>query len=819
FVDLKCDTDLKRLQNDILNSISPSFPVKEDASFKGDRADNSVLLHSCFNRLREIEVLKDQLLFLLSKDPTLKPNDILVMAPEIEVYAGLIDAVFDVEHNREDFISYVIADRSIKNESIALKSLFQILELPQKRLSVSQVVELLFFQPVREKYNISLDDLDIILNWVKKSGIRWGIDKEHRQAWNYPDSFENTWRFGLNRLFLSISIPSNEDEIFVDTLPFGEIESEKAVILGNFAEFLEDIFSWVEKLSKNSKIRDWEAIILEIAEKSILFKIEDAWASSLLSEALNEIIKDSELADFNENISLKVIKTILDQRLQSTLPHHHFTAQGITFCGMKPMRNIPFKVICLIGMNENDFPRKDSSLSFDLMRHERRPGDPERSMEDRYLFLEALLAAQDHFVVTYLGKNPLDGRSLSPSNVVYDLLESLADTLNPRADQVEDFNDARLEKEKIKESFIVQHPLEAFHPIYFNPDHPRHFSFSNENALAAKNLLGLKKRKTPFIDKTLPRLNSTEEIPLRDFTRFFKDPGAFFLSKRFELYLKEENFVLEDLEPIDLCGLDFYQAATLWLKRYPLDKGGVKTFERLQKSGILPFGTLGQVRYDKLNDRAGNLISELNRYSPESFQPKQYEVKVILDHNIRLFGSDTDFFTQDGLAILTPSKEKAKNLIECWIKHLLLSCMNDKKAYRKLVYIYWNKDKINAESKIFDEIADPGKHLADLVDLYLLGQNEPLAFFPETSLAYAREIFNLKGSSDETTALNKARKVWDADNGDGKQESNRLLYAGLDVFNLLTLDLDVPFHGDFTPTHDFQDLAKSIFQPMLECLK
>ena len=82
------DTLLGWLQSDIAaNAIR-----REGRSLRDD--DRSVQVHSCHGPARQIDVLREVLLGLLTDDETLEPRDILVMCPDIETYAPLIVAGF-----------------------------------------------------------------------------------------------------------------------------------------------------------------------------------------------------------------------------------------------------------------------------------------------------------------------------------------------------------------------------------------------------------------------------------------------------------------------------------------------------------------------------------------------------------------------------------------------------------------------------------------------------------------------------------------------------------------------------------------------------
>lgn len=83
-----------------------------------------------------------------------------------------------------------------------------------------------------------------------------------------------------------------------------------------------------------------------------------------------------------------------------------------------PMRSIPFKVVCLLGMNDGVYPRQLAPLGFDLMSQKPKRGDRSRRDDDRYLFLEALISAQQKLYISYIGRSIQDNSERFPSVLV-----------------------------------------------------------------------------------------------------------------------------------------------------------------------------------------------------------------------------------------------------------------------------------------------------------------------------------------------------------------------------------------------------------------
>ncbi len=359
-------TMLEVLQNDIqhLDHRSPAGGTAAPQILAGD--DDSIRIHACHSRLREVEVLQDQLLALLQDDPALVPRDIVVMLPEVSAYAPLIEAVFGLSPEDKRFIPFRIADRSLLSGTPLIDVLFRFLQMAPGRMTVSEVLELLACEPIHSNFGIAPEDMDKIRLWVEKTGIRWGIDELHREALQQPKERQNTWRFGFDRLALGYAVRT--DGAFLgEVLAYEEIEGQAAELAGRFIHFCETLFGQAEKLSVAREMQDWQRILHDLLAALFLDDSPQAWQLQKIRDSLAQINLEAQDAGFSQPIDLSGLVILLKEKLSGQATAQGFLEGGLTFCGMLPMRSIPFKVICLLGMNDGEFPRVEHPQSFDLI--------------------------------------------------------------------------------------------------------------------------------------------------------------------------------------------------------------------------------------------------------------------------------------------------------------------------------------------------------------------------------------------------------------------------------------------------------------------
>jgi len=375
------NTLLSRIQSDILNLRDRHQDL--DAKERITRNDNSIQIHSCHSPMREIEVLHDRLLDMFEKDSDLLPKDILVMTPDIETYAPYIQAVFDTPTDASRKIPFSIADRSIRQESEIINAFLAILDLLGSRFTASQVFAILESTAVHRKFDIMEADLTLVRKWLTDTRIRWGIDSKDRSQLGLPALAENTWKAGLERLILGYALPGQDENMFNAILPYDHIEGSNASVLGRLLGFTEQLFTCVTSLRQPRTLNQWSKTLTELCEKFFMPDEDTEREMQVIRRAFNDLGDMQKIAIFDEAIDIDVIKWHLKNLLETEGFGFGFITGGVTFCAMLPMRSIPFKVICCVGMNGDAYPRQAKPLGFDLIAKHPKPGDRSRRNDDR----------------------------------------------------------------------------------------------------------------------------------------------------------------------------------------------------------------------------------------------------------------------------------------------------------------------------------------------------------------------------------------------------------------------------------------------------
>lgn len=786
-------TLLTCIQSDILQLRESST---ESASRIIAATDKSIQIQAAHSPMREVEILHDQLLAWFEENPTLQPKDVLVMLPDIEKYAAFIQAVFATTPATQKKIPFSLADRSLRQQSQLIDTCFAILELQHSRFSVSEVLTILEVPAVQRRFDLVTADLELIRYWIEQTEIRWGVDGHSRTQMGLPGFEENTWRAGLKRLLLGYALSHHSEEhLFEDILPFTDLEGGETLILGKLAAFVENLFEYVHQLSTARSLTDWAELLNRLLTR--FFRPAEDQEAELqpLRKVLATLIESGQRANFQTVINSEVIVAHLRHHLEMVPQPINFLTGQVTFCTLLPMRSIPFKIICLLGMDDRAYPRPTKTLGFDLIAQHPQRGDRSRRQNDRYLFLEALLSARQYFYLSYVGHSIHDNTEMPPSVLISELQDYISKGFkHPAYSNILDY-------------LVTHHPLQAFSPRYFNHSDKRLFSFSAEYCTASNALL--KKRQTvKFIKSTLPAPTAEwKTISLEQLIKFFTHPIQFLLKERLGIYLTGQSKLLAETEPFEIQGLERYSFNQILVEKSLQGHDLIKYQTIAKARGQLPQGQIGEQLYH-------NIIEEIQPFIYKVQQATQQAKAVTRPLNLTIEGmritGHLNSLWQTHLIHYRYVNLKAKDHIRLWLHHLILNCLTETSLPRHSLLI--GKD----DAWEYPPIPNSQEILASLLRLYWQGLQRPLLFFPESALVFAEEFSqSLKEGKNEEVArkmaTTKAAHQWLGKNssfapGENQDEYYQLCF-GHQVETVIPLQEN---------EEEFKQIAMQFFEPLLK---
>jgi exodeoxyribonuclease V gamma subunit len=814
YVDPGTATMLATLQSDILSLLHRGLEAGQAPPLTIEPDDRTISIHACHAPRREVEVLHDQLLALFESDPTLQADEVVVMTPAIDTYAPFIDAVFGV---RERQIPYRIADRHVRTTQGVVDAFFRALGVVTGRLAAPDVLDLLGLEAIRARFEIGAEDLDHLRRWVREAGIRWGADAAHRQAVGQPALLQNTWRFGLDRLLLGYAMTGAERTLFAGVLPYDDVEGTSAEALGRLAAFYEQLCAYHGTLQAPRSLAAWRDVLTQLLADLVALSTATAHQHHAIRVALATLAARAVCAGFDEAIDLETLRVQLEGELQRGASTRGFLTGGVTFCALVPMRSIPFRVVCLLGMNDGEFPRTAETPGFDRIAQRPLCGDRSRRDDDRYVFLEALLAARERLLITYVGQSIRDGSEIPPSAVVSELLDTLDATFRgPKmiaASAAATPSPTQLENPAVRQHVLVRHPLQAFSPRYFGADgDPRLFSFVRANCEGARSLIDTRGRRPAFLTRPLPfPADIPRTVTVDELARFFENPARCLLQTRLRLWLGRDVERLLEREPLELDTLDYWRVGDAVLRRALQGENPAAAFEAVRATGQLPLGTLGQCTYEDLQPQVEALVAHASE-GPQGtpLPPLEVDTEVA---GTRVTGMLRDVRSTGQVrcqfAVVGPRHE-----LGLWVRHLVLNCLAPPSLPRDSVLIGRSAKHASGTIVRLQPVADPVAILTDLLDLYWRGLQTPLPFFPRSSHRYVEHLrASPRGRETRRTeqALEaaagefaKTEPGW----GDALDPYVRQIFATNDLFEAL----------DLLPNgrRDFAATAGGVFDPLLQ---
>lgn len=737
------------------------------ASEQKSTLDSSLQIHAVHSIRRELEVLKDYLIRQLNEIPELKPEDILVMAPHIEPYEALIEAVFSEGQKGENgvHLPFRIVERSAVQESPVYKAFDDILALLESRIGLPQLLAVLEQEVVHKAFDIQAEELAQCQTWLQAVQVRWGMDAAHRKKFALPAYRENSFEQGLSRLLLGYALPTQGQVLVHQLLPYDEIEGNAAQLLGKLVDFCEQIFDLARRCQQKLVLSEWGELLNHIPEYFIQAGFQDE--SDLngidrLLRALAELEKH-----FDEAVSLSWVRKHLSSQLQRNNRFMGLTGH-IAFGSNLALRAIPAKVICLIGQNIGH-PKAPETVDFDIRQRESRPCDDSPKLHDRYMFLENIMSAREALYISYQGRSLKDNSKIPPSVLVselIDVLEDITETTEP----------------------ISEHPLHPFSPQEFKGPHPSY------NARAHQIMQGIyQQERTAFSRFRQGRsLSLPNQLTLKELSTFLIHPPKYYLQQRLGIFFPKVNEQALDHENFELSALERYQLDQE-LCEHLIEDSELADFLQLKiAEQILPVGAVGVHVFEKQADTAKQFVSALRGYLESPLPEVPFELQLgeqqLQGRLKNLYGAGRIFWR---LGRLRP-----KDKLEAWLHHLCLCLLPDPPTEQRTTLIGFAKQKI--ESCEYEFETQAAEILAQYIHLYREGLTRPLPIFPEASYTWAEKHEKL--SREEL--VETIQKDWINTN------FKPPIGEGTDLYTLRCFDDKDYFN------QDFQTLSEQVFESL-----
>ncbi|MFC3034626.1 exodeoxyribonuclease V subunit gamma [Pseudoalteromonas fenneropenaei] len=667
--------------------------------------DQSIRFQDCHTALREVECLHDYLLDCLHQDPSLTPKDIIVMMPDVGQYSPYIEAVFGgARGNRQ--LPYAIADLAIAQERPILQSFVSLVNLPFSRFQRSDVLDLLAVDAIASRFELSSDEFAQLNYWLDRASVKWGIDGEHKQEYQLPTIALNTWWQGLNKLLLGVAL-ADESIAYNGLYPLDEVEGMASATLSKLIAFIGQLIAFKAQLAKPDTLRNKASLLRTLQQAFYDAEHEDSWDLMQIQQVIDELEKHYDNGDNCAPIAAKTLAYLVEQGLKEKGVGQRFLVGSVNFCTLMPMRAVPFKVVCLLGMNDSDYPRQVQPLGFDLVASSiRQKGDRSRKLDDRYLFLEALLSARKRFYLSYIGRSCFNNEPQVPSVLVSELVEYI--------DRV--FYLPTNPAQRPSHSLTWQAPLQPFDNKHyqagpwhsFNPIW--HWQLAPQVATEERSALPVE----------LP-----SELEISQWLRGVLAPQALYYQATLGVKLQPIAQQSDDDEPFALDALDRYQYLQQLLDN-DLAAHPINPAQWLQQ-GRLGQSQVGVIQLATMQQRVAAMASIIKPFIAEPQAPLEVRLQIggttLVGWLDKLYGRHQVFYRSASV--------KAKDLIRGFIYHCLAGVVAE--PVTTLVIGLDSRFEFAALDK-----ATCQHYLSTWLTFYHQALSAPQPFFANSSYEYAK---------------------------------------------------------------------------------
>lgn len=766
----------------LLERVQTDFLYLTDRTQGGPReiigaADDSIEVNSCHSPMREIEVLHDRLLNLFQTDRSLRARDVIVMAPDIDLYAPYVRAVFGTPESDELRIPYSLADQSSRSRYDIIDAFMRVLEVGISPFEATRVVALLEMETIRQRFDLDKTDIERIRRWISDVGIVRGIDGEHRSRLGLGGDENFSFARGEKTLVFGYAMNGRGARLFDDIQPLADLEGDHLQTLGRWLNAMDLLRDVAKQLHKSLTRRQWAERLRHLLGQIFGDVTNSAEQLRSLQDAITDLAR-SDPMNRHEPIPVEIVLESLEYRLRDTAISGGFMDGRVTFCSLKPMRAIPAKVICLLGLSEGNFPRQGARLAFDLIASDPQRGDRSPRDDDRYLFLEALLSARRHLLVSHVGQSQRDPVNAPPASVVNELTDYLTRgfDLDPET----------------KSRLGIAHKLQAFSRHYFVPGPLQ--SFSRDNAAAARCLAtGVTRPWSLFVSPLPPPTSDWQNLTPDRLVAFFSHPARFLAEQRLGIRMPREAAELRDHEPVELDSLESYQLQQTLVESL-LHGDDAALFDAARARGKLPAGAFGILAEAEISQSVANFVQVVRQQIQDqpatpvdiNWQQDEWRITGLIEG---LHG--------DQLCRFRCARLKAKDVICVWIEHLLLNLVRP--GTRSCVIA---RDGALLRFSPPDSVTTTEEIVRSLLELYWQGLITPLRFFPETSRSFAHAQLRKFKPATRQAAAKAAQRVWLGNEYSPHSAESK------DPWNVLLL-------GDVsTIDHELEDIALRFFTPL-----
>ena len=553
--------------------------------------DGSFQVHACHGEMRQLETLRDALGHAFVADPTLQPHEVLVLCPDLDRFAPLVEAVFA----RGPLpVPVRVGDRSLTTDEPIIDALQAVLTLVAGRATLSEVLSLVQYQPVRRRFGWSMEDVEQIAEWSVELGARWGLVADHRTPWGVPaDVDTGTWRTTVDQLLAGMALSAPTPRVVLGgTAPYDQLATGDFALVGSIADLLARLLALHDAVQGARPVAEWIDLLHGVVDEFCAEDPDEPWRRQSVHRELTDILRAARAtqaqadADIDATcavpLTLSDVRAVLVDSLSERPGRLPLRSGSVTVSSMVPQHGVPARVVCLLGLDDGAL-RGGTFDGDDVLGLRPCVGERHPRHENRQLLLDAVLGAADRVIITCNGADLTTNKAVPYVVPLVELLDAVGDLV---------------ELDRHRAPVVVRHPRHGFNeralvPGALLPGVAAPFTFDTSMLAAAE----ARRRAEAVIGEPTasPWVLAPSPLGAVDIDRLadvVANPSRLFLQRRLEVSVPEDADALEDglsitVDPLGMSRLGGNLLATRRRGGMPDDWAAVA---RLQ--GALPPGEL-----------------------------------------------------------------------------------------------------------------------------------------------------------------------------------------------------------------------------------
>ncbi len=563
--------------------------IREDRAVVADPrivpGDGSVQVHACHGAQRQLEVLRDALGHAFVADPTLAAHEVLVLCPDLERFAPLVQAVL----GRGALpVPVRLGDRTLTTEEPVVGALQAVLALVAGRCTLSDLLALFEREPVRARCGWSIADIERITSWCGELGTRWGLDPAQRTAWGLPgDLSTGTWRASVDRLLAGIALPAPTPRaVLGDVAPFDDMGTDEVVPVGRLADLLARLVDLHSVVTTPRPVADWVEVLHSVVDAFCATAADERWRLHDVHGTLDHLITSAttEAGPCAVPLDITDVQALLISQFGDTPGRLPLRSGAVTVTSLVPQRGVPARVVCILGLDDGSM-RAVPFDGDDVLGTRPCVGESHPRYEQRHLLLDAVLAARERLIVTCDGADLTTNREVPFAVPLVELLDVIGDiaSLDPTRAPV-----------------VVRHRRHGFHEAALQPGgliagSLTPFTFDPAMLAAAQAHRSVVARSAEpdrgVVSWALPAVPVTA-FTVADLVSAVKNPARVLLRDRLDVRLPGEMDVVDDGLPLSVEPLEASALGRSLLDTRRAERPQEEWMTAARLDGTLPPGEL-----------------------------------------------------------------------------------------------------------------------------------------------------------------------------------------------------------------------------------